>query len=106
MSKSKSNTMVPLTGTVVIRDGKRVRPQIGKPYDFEGDEIEQLEASGAKFRAPTDESESADAESARTSTGKAKPSAEASQSKARGGKKPATANESDEEAAEDADLDL
>ncbi len=102
----KSNTMVPLTGTVVVRDGRRVRPTIGKAFEFEGDEIEQLKASGAKFRAPTDETDIDEGTAAASSTGKI-PSAEASQAKARRGRKPATAAKSDDEAAsESKDDDL
>lgn len=100
---AKAKKLVPLTGTVVIRDGRRIRPTIGKAFEYEADEIEQLKAGGAKFREPTDETEADEGTAATTTTG-VKPSAEASQSKARGGKKPATAAKSDEEASKDDDL--
>jgi hypothetical protein len=94
--------LVPMTGTVVIRDGRRVRPVIGKAFNFTKEEIADLEAAGAKLRKPTDEAEESEAEAASSTTPS---SAEKSQAKARGGKKPATAAKSDEEAeTEDEDL--
>lgn len=33
----------PLQSVIVIRDGKRVIPPIGKPFDFSADEIKQLD---------------------------------------------------------------
>lgn len=98
---AKNKTLVPLSGTVVVRDGQRVRPQIGKPFDFTAEEIEQLKAGGTKFREASDETEAAEAEPATGS------SAEASQAKAKGGNKKATADKSDDEnAAEKSDDDL
>jgi hypothetical protein len=52
---AKSQILVPLTGTVVVRDGKRIRPVIGKAFDYTADEIESLRAAGAKFRAAQNE---------------------------------------------------
>jgi hypothetical protein len=96
-------SLVPLSGTVVVRDGRRVRPVIGKAFDYSDSEIEQLKASGARFRTPTDETETAEpAEAARTTT--TRPSkAEASQAGARRGKKKATAETADDEIDEDED---
>lgn len=93
--------LVPMTGTVVIRDGKRVRPQIGKSFNFTKDEVKDLEAAKAKLRKPSDEADEA-APDAASATAPVGPSAEASQAKARGGKKKATAETSDAEAAADA----
>ena len=33
----------PLQSVVVIRDGERVTPEIGRPYEFTKEEIEQVE---------------------------------------------------------------
>lgn len=101
---------VPLSGTRVIREGKRIRPAIGVPFDYTAGEIEQLTAAGAKFRNPNDESRTAEEAAAAASGGKAS-SAEKSQAGAKDGKKAATANKSDGEAAGnasggDADDDL
>ena len=89
-------SMVPTVGVVVVRDGKRVRPTIGKAFSFTTEERDAiLEAHPSALRKPTNEDTGSD-----ESTGAAEvSSAEKSQSKARGGRKPATANKSDEEAA-------
>lgn len=85
--------MVPTVGIVVIRDGKRVRPTIGKAFDFTKEEIADLkEAHPTALRKSSNED---DGESTAT------PSAAVSQAKARGGKKAATANKSDAEVAEE-----
>ena len=65
-------TMVTMKGAVVIRDSKRVRPQIGKAFDYSEDEIETLNtATPGTLREPiTAETEPADADAA-TSTKKA-----------------------------------
>lgn len=101
--------MVPTMGVVVVRDGKRVRPTIGKAFEFTKEERDALlEAQPNSLRKPSNEDDGADeaVAAATTVTGKAgvKPSAETSQAKASGGKKTATANKSDEEASQDEDL--
>lgn len=92
--------MVPTMSVVVVREGKRVKPAIGKVFDFTKEERDSiLEAQPNALRKPTDESPSDDA-----AGDPAPPSAEASQAAAKGGKKAATANKSDDEAAKDDDL--
>lgn len=87
--------LVPLTGTVVVREGKRVRPEIGKAFEYTADEIESLKSAGAKFRAPANE---APAEAPAAASTKPAPSvAEAAQAEAKGGKKKATANTADKD---------
>lgn len=89
------NVLVPLTGTIVVRDGKRVRPEIGKAFTYTDDELTSLKAAGAKFRAPANE---APAEApAASNTKPVKSSAEESQAEAKGGKKKATANTADKD---------
>ncbi|MCB1865168.1 MAG: hypothetical protein KDG50_07030 [Chromatiales bacterium] len=79
--------MVPLQSVVLFREGKRVRPQIGKVFNFTADEIEELtEASPECLRKPiaeTDGDQAADAKEA--AVGKA-PTKEPAKSAA-GGKK-------------------
>lgn len=90
--------MVPTVGVVVIRDGNRVVPEIGKAFAFETEERDAiLEAQPNALRKPKNEDEDAGDEAVASS-------AEAAQVKAKGGKKKATANKSDEEAAQDEDL--
>lgn len=84
---SKSVILVPLTGTVVVRDGNRVRPTIGKAFEYSAEEVEQLRSAGAKFRAP--QNETVDEGEIATST-KAAPEA-ASDKPAKAAKKPAKA---------------
>jgi hypothetical protein len=91
--------MVPTVGVVVVRDGVRVRPAINKAFEFTTEERDAiLEAQPNALRKPNNE------DTGETEATVAASSAETSQSKARGGKKTATANKSDEEASEDADL--
>jgi len=87
--------MVPTMSVVIVRDGKRVKPEIGKSFDFTADERDSiLEAQPNALRkaAAGDEEGTADTSSA-----------EQSQAKAKGGKKKATAAKSDAEAAADGD---
>lgn len=94
--------MVPTVGVVVVRDGKRVRPTIGKAFGFTADERDALlEAHPGSLRKPTNEDTGTDESTDATTS-----SAEKSQARARGGKKEATANESDKEAAAKGDDDL
>jgi hypothetical protein len=87
--------MVPTVGVVVVRDGKRVRPTIGKAYEFTKEERDALlEAQPNSLRKPTNEDTGEDEAAPATAT------AEASQAKARGGRKAATANVADSEAGE------
>jgi len=97
-------SLVPTVGVVVVRDGKRVKPTIGKAFSFTTDERDSiLEAHPTALRKPTNEDTGDDEAAAATTTG-TKPSAEASQSKAKGGQKKATASKSDAEASGDDDL--
>ena len=41
---SKTLTRVPMQSILVIRANKRVYPEIGKPFDFTAEEVEQIEA--------------------------------------------------------------
>lgn len=94
--------MVVNKGVTVVREGKRVRPTIGKEFSFTAEERDGiLEAAPGALSAGGDNSAEETAEEATTTS-----SAEKSQAAARGGKKKATANKSDDEAAdEDADKD-
>ena len=83
-------------GVTVIRDGNRVRPTVGKEFDFTKAEIDGLKDSGALAMPSKD-----DADEDTTTT--APSSAQSSQAKARGGKKAATANKSDGEIADETD---
>ena len=88
-------SMVPTVGVVVVRDGKRVRPEIGKAYDFTKEERDAiLEAHPTALRKPQNEETGEDSSKPAAST---KRTAEASQSKASGGKKAATASKADSE---------
>lgn len=90
--------MVPTIGVVVVRDGKRVRPTIGKAYSFTTEERDAiLEAHPGALRKPANEDTGSD----EAAPAAAVSSAEKSQSKARGGNKSATANKSDAEAADE-----
>lgn len=92
-------SMVPTVGVVVVRDGKRVRPTIGKAFSFTKEERDAiLEAQPNALRKPTNEDTGEDDAAPAAST------AEASQAKAKGGRKAATANVADTEA-EDGDTD-
>ncbi len=84
-----STKMVPTVGVVVIRDGKRVTPEVNKAFAFTADEQKSIEeAHPGALRKPSNEDESVTTAAA---------SAEGSQARAKGGKKQATANVSDEE---------
>ena len=87
-------------GVTVVRDGKRVRPEIGKNFDFTAVEIERMTGVDSTVLAKAD-SNAEDGTAEVAGTGTAPSSAEKSQAKAKGGKKKATANKSDAEAAGD-----
>lgn len=91
-------------GVTVIRDGRRVRPEVGKAFDFTKEEIEGLKEADATALGTVEETKNAEdgtATAAATST--PTPSAEQSQAKAKDGKKKATATKSDAENAKDDD---
>lgn len=94
-----SVTMTVKKGVTVVRDGKRIRPELNKTFDFTADERDAiLKVDAAALAKPTGAEESGDAEAASTTaTGGKKSSAESSQAAAKGGKKKATANTSDAE---------
>jgi hypothetical protein len=49
--------LVPTVGVTVIRDGKRVTPPTGKPFNFTADEVEAVKKQlPTAFRAPVNES--------------------------------------------------
>ena len=91
---AKSTVLVPLSGTIVVRDGNRIRPTIGKAFEYTAEEVEQLRNAGAKFRAP--QNEEPDAGEAATAT-KSTSNAEGAQAGAKGGKKAPTANKADKD---------
>lgn len=104
-----SITMAVKKGVTVVRDGKRVRPEIGKTFDFTAAERDSiLEVDPAALAEPAGEGEgeatvaSTSAKTATTTTS----NAESSQSKARGGKKTATANTTEGSADGEGDEDL
>jgi hypothetical protein len=41
---SKTHSLIPLQGVVVHRNGKSVRPELGKPFDFTAEEVADLRA--------------------------------------------------------------
>ena len=92
-----SLTMNVRKGCTVIRDGQRVRPQIGKDFTFSADERDSILSAdpGALVKATGEEGEA--------TVGTVTASAEQSQAKATGGRKKATANKSDAENASDGD---
>lgn len=51
--------LVPLKSVIVVREGKRVSPPIGKAFPFEGDEVEAMK-EGIDYRAAKNEDEEAD----------------------------------------------
>lgn len=67
----KNTVLVPLTGTIVIREGKRVRPIIGSAFEYTDSEVADLKAAGAKFRKPENETVTAPAATTDSSKGKA-----------------------------------
>jgi hypothetical protein len=91
-------------GAVVIRDGKRVRPEIGKVFPFTAEEAKALNEATPGTLAPASEAEIEESEGVAATTTTTTSSAEGSQASAKGGKKAATANKSDAEAAGDDDL--
>lgn len=58
MAKS-SNNLVPLRSIMVVREGKRVSPPVGKAFPFEDDEVKVLK-EGTDYRAAVNEDEEAD----------------------------------------------
>lgn len=84
-------------GVTVVRDGNRVRPQVGKMFDFSKEEIDALKDSGALGAAKEGEDDDGEATTASTSRSRAS-SAEASQAGAKDGKKTATANTENKDA--------
>lgn len=104
--KKPSVTMAVKKGVTVVRDGKRVRPELGKTFDFTADERDSIlgvDPAALAKPAGEEEGEAATASTSARTTTTTTSSAESSQSKARGGKKTATANKSDEEADGEAD---
>lgn len=90
-----SITMAVKKGVTVVRDGKRVRPEVGKTFDFTADERDSiLNVDPAALAKPAgeDEGTAATASTSAKTTTTTTSNAESSQSKARGGKKAATAN--------------
>jgi hypothetical protein len=85
-------------GVVVVRDGKRVRPQIGKSFSFDEAEAADINAATPGSLALASEVEIEDGDDSAVDAAVAS-SAEASQAGAKGGKKRPTANKSDKEAA-------
>lgn len=62
---------IPLQSITVMRDGKLVTPEVGKPFPFTGKELLDIErVNPDAVRKPIDESTEADAEVAKA-TGKA-----------------------------------
>lgn len=80
-------------GVTVVRDGRRVRPEVGKLFDFSKEEIDGLNEADATALGKASEADSEDGTATTASTS----NAETSQSKASGGKKAATANKADGE---------
>lgn len=87
-------------GVTVVRDGRRVKPEIGKLFDFTKEEIDGLKEADPTAIGTAEESKGAEEGEASVA---AVSSAEQSQAKAKGGKKKATAAKSDAENAEDGD---
>jgi hypothetical protein len=103
-----SVTMTVKKGVTVVRDGRRIRPEINKAFDFTADERDSiLSADPAALAAPAGEEQGVATPSSTsgTTTTTTTSSAESSQAKAKGGKKAATANKSDAEAAGKTDSD-
>ncbi|HLP70324.1 MAG TPA: hypothetical protein VK181_22690 [Rhizobium sp.] len=94
---AKSNVLVPLSGTVVVREGKRIRPEIGKAFEYTDDEITSLKNAGAKFRAPQNEEPTEGVAATSTKPAPTASVAEEAQAEAKGGKKKATANKADKD---------
>jgi hypothetical protein len=93
-----SETFTVKKGVTVVRDGKRVKPEIGKTFPFTAEEVENIRsADPAALMKPAGEEEGT-ATAAATSTTSS--SAEGSQAGAKDGEKTPTANKSDAEAKE------
>ena len=107
MAKDTGVTALVKKGVTVVRGGKRVRPEIGKNFDFTAEEADGIRSADAGALGPaadtTTKGEAEVASSTDKTTGKpVASSAEASQANAKDGKKKPTANKSDAEvAAED-----
>jgi hypothetical protein len=92
-------------GVTVVREGRRIRPEINKGFDFTKEEIDAITETDPTVLGSAKDAEAVEdgtAEVASTST--ATSSAEGSQAAAKGGKKTSTANKSDAEAKTDDDL--
>jgi len=102
-----SLTLTVKKGVTVIRDGKRVRPEIGKTFDFTADERDSILGADASALVKPQGEEAGTATAASVTGGTTPtgtpPSAEQSQSKASGGRKKSTAGKSDAENASDGD---
>lgn len=105
----KMTSMVVNARITVVRDGKRVTPEIGKTFDFTAEEVEAMNATlPGGIRKPINESK-ADAEDDSAAKGPAVSKAAANTSKAKGKadastpKKPVPA--AGPESGEDADAD-
>jgi hypothetical protein len=85
-------------GVTIVREGKRVRPEVGKGFDFTADEIERITEVDPAALGSAKEATAAEDGEAETASTTTTSSAEGSQAGAKGGKKAATANKSDAEA--------
>jgi hypothetical protein len=97
-----SITMTVRKGVTVVRDGKRIRPEVNKTFDFTATERDSILERDASALVAADSADEGTAETA--STTPAGSGAAKSQAKARGGSKAATSNKSDAETT-DADTD-
>lgn len=110
-----SRKMLVKKGAVVIRDGRRVRPEIGKTFTFSDAEIDQLNGATPGTLGPVSEAQAEDGDATAKASATSS-AAEGSQTGAKAGRKRATAGTSDTEAkttaktktagAEDGDDDL
>jgi hypothetical protein len=78
-------------GVTIVRDGQRIRPKVGKLFDFTNDEINAVKETDATTLGAASEAEDEEGEATVASTTPKPSSAEASQAGARGGRKTATA---------------
>jgi hypothetical protein len=85
-------------GVTVVRDGKRVKPEIGKAFDFTAEERDNILSADPAALAKHTGEEDGNATAAATSTTSS--SAEGSQAGAKDGEKTPTANKSDAEVKE------
>lgn len=102
----KANTYMIRKGITVVREGKRVRPEVGKDFELTAEEVEDIKAADAAAIGPASgEDGKADTASVETApptgtgTSTAPSSAEGAQAGAKDGVKTPTANVSDAEAA-------